>query len=90
MDRLLAYLTSWVDRYTQKLGDAAAYVPLPQELLFPTFPQVGVGGGYGVGRGGGCLPRQELIPACLRSVVCGALEWIRFLPDILCPPARRC
>ncbi len=40
VDRLLAYLAMWVDRYTQVLGDSSANVPLTQELLFPTFTQV--------------------------------------------------
>ncbi|KAG1654607.1 hypothetical protein FOA52_009533 [Chlamydomonas sp. UWO 241] len=40
VDRLLTYLAKWVDKYTHVLGDGAASVPLPSELLIPTFAQV--------------------------------------------------
>ncbi|GAX83490.1 hypothetical protein CEUSTIGMA_g10915.t1 [Chlamydomonas eustigma] len=40
VDRLLSYLAKWMDKYTQELGDVAAQIPLPVELLFPTLTQV--------------------------------------------------
>lgn len=43
VDRLLTYLSKWVETYTQKLGEGAAQVPLPLELLFPTLAQVSGG-----------------------------------------------
>ncbi|GLC35957.1 hypothetical protein PLESTB_000523300 [Pleodorina starrii] len=40
-DALLAYLAKWVIKYTGgAIGDMAAYVALPQELLFPYYHQV--------------------------------------------------
>ncbi|KAL6764098.1 hypothetical protein V8C86DRAFT_2482210 [Haematococcus lacustris] len=42
VDRLLAYLASWLDRYHTRLGDLSlnTQLPLPQDLLFPTLQQV--------------------------------------------------
>eukprot|EP00798_Chlamydomonas_sp_ICE-L_P011494 gene11494-34211_t len=40
VDRLLCYLSKWVDKYTTALGDGAAHVAVPVDLLFPTLLQV--------------------------------------------------
>jgi hypothetical protein len=51
VQRLLAYLGKWLDKYTEQLGDELKAVAVPPQLLFPTEAQVG-GTGRGVPGGG--------------------------------------